>query len=103
MTIDIRPKEHEYELVLSGSWDDQDAVNLKQALASIPSDIRKLGILTTDLDGIPMAGVQVLLAYIRFARSIPKPVHIYYNKEQAPHMKLWGLDRSGWENFFHGR
>lgn len=103
MTIDLNQTEREYELVLAGAWEDLDAVNLKKALSSLPPDSRKVGIVATALGELPMAGVQVLLAYIRYARSIPKPVHVYYNKDQAAHMALWGLDRSGWEHFFHGR
>jgi hypothetical protein len=103
MTIDFSQAGPEYELKLAGSWDSLDGVNLKKALSAVPPDTRKLGIEATGLDSLPMAGVQVILAYIRYARSIPKPVHVYFRKDLAANLALWGLDHSGWENFFHGR
>jgi hypothetical protein len=103
MTIEYRLGEREHELVLAGSWEGLDAVELRKALSTIPADTRKLAVLATALDHLPAGAVQVLLAYIRYARSIPRPVHVYYAKDLEPQIRLWGLDQSGWEHFFHGR
>jgi len=102
MTIEIRQNSGECDLVLAGSWDAPAAVELKKSLSSLPADSQKLNIDASGLDSLPLAAVQVFLAFIRYARSIPKPVNILFDKSHAPQIKLWGLDQAGWEHFFHG-
>lgn len=95
-----RTPEGVYEVVLQGSWEGTDAVELKRILDEIPRDQDRVILGCGGLDGFPAALVQVALAYVRYCRSIPRPVTIRVGPGQTRLLASWGLDRSGWEGFF---
>jgi hypothetical protein len=90
-----------YQVTLEGTWEASDAGDLKRILDEIPKDQDRVVLDSRGLNGLSAAWVQVALAYTRYCRSIPRPVTIQVGADHARFLAAWGLDRSGWEGFFH--
>lgn len=103
MTFELVQESGDRVLRLAGQPAASDAPELRKALNSIPREPRRIVVDLQAGEGLSLAVIQVLLVFIRHARSIPCPVEIRHPRQLAPSMALWGLDHAGWEAFFHGR
>jgi anti-anti-sigma regulatory factor len=90
-------------LTIQGPVALNDLADLKKQLDALGNQPRKIIIDLTAVELIPLFLVQLLLAFVRYCRSIPRPVEFLHSIGQADSLRQWGLCCSGWEHFFHGR
>jgi hypothetical protein len=95
-----RGADESYAVKLEGPWEASDAGELKRVLDEIPKDQGRVVLDCRELNGFSAAWVQLVLAYTRYCRSIPRPVTVLVAEGHRGFLRAWGLDRSGWEGFF---
>lgn len=103
MTVNVKSTEQEDSIMLLGTWNYQDAAEFKKTIDSLGQSTKLLKVNLEGLDSLPASAVQVFLALIRYARSVPRPVKFLLGSDLNPLLGRWGLNSSGWEHFFHGQ
>ena len=103
MNITTQANGDAWLLVLSGSWESSDGEALKKTLDSLPCEPTPLRIDLGGLDSLPIPALQILWAYIRYARGFRRPVEVFLGPQMSEIAAVLGLFSGGWEAYFHAR
>ena len=101
MTVEQASTDQGLSLVVGGIWEREDGSVLRNALEALPDGPIPLEVTLAGLDSLPPGAVQILLAYIRYARGMRRPVHIHLGTKHVEAAGFWGLTGGGWEAYFH--